>query len=382
MKLPKNRESGQALVMALILLGLGSLLVVPMLSQGFTSLKYHHLIECKTVNSYSADAGVEYALCKLYNNPGGYVDTSLDESFTLNNRTVNVTAEYQGGGIYKITSTASGGGCGSTTITAYVNLSAGAFTFVIAAKDYMSLELVTVDSLPDPNEGNIHSNGNIALGGNVLVKGDASAVGTITGGTVTGMVTAGAPEVAFPGDYSELYKTMAREVGTYIGDVTLTGGTLENPIIFPSATYPYAYIQGNLTISPNSFVRLTSTVYVTGTIAMKPGSLLDGEENILAEQSITIEGGAVRSNRIPVVTSTGTSSSAIYCSGSGANVVMNAVLYAPNGGVVITGKAELYGAVGGKTVDINNATITYAKELQGRQDLPGGELATISYSFD
>ncbi len=103
MKLLKSRESGQTMVMALILLAVGSLMVVPMLNQSFTNLGYHQSIECRTLTSYSADSGVEYVLCKLYNAPGAYTETPLQESFNLNDRTVSVTAEYVGGGIYDIT---------------------------------------------------------------------------------------------------------------------------------------------------------------------------------------------------------------------------------------------------------------------------------------
>ncbi len=380
MKLLKNRESGQALVLALILLALGSLLVVPGLNLSATSLKYHQLIEGKTLESYSADSGLEYVLCKLYNDPGAYTGTPLQESFNLNNRTVSVNATYMGGGIYKITSRATSDNGRSTTIEAYINLSAGAFAYTVAAKTQMTIGNATVNAT-DPNGANIHSNGNISLS-DCSIKGNASATGNISGQScVTGMVSEGVPPIDFPGDYSQLYKVLAQEVGSYTGNVTLTGGSITNPIIFPSASYPYAYIQGNLTFAPNSFVRLASTIYVTGIIAVKPGSRLDGEENILAEQSITIEGGAYVSDRIPVVICTGAGDNAIYCTGSGQNVIINAVVYAPNGGILITGKAKLYGAVGGNTVNINNATITYAKQLQGRQDLPGGELTTIAYSY-
>ncbi len=374
MKLLKSRESGQTVVMALILLAVGSLMVVPMLNQSFTNLGYHQSIECRTLTSYSADAGMQYALTELYNNPGGYTEYTEEDyliaSFDLNGRTVNVTARYETGGTYKITSTASGGGCGSTTIEAYVNLSAGSFAFVVAAKESMTIENATVDA-DEPGGANIHSNGDIDLvGSNVLVDGDASAVGTISGqDKVTGMVTCPSPPIQFPGDYSELYKTMAQEGDIYNEDVTLDGGTLEDPIEFGPA-----YIEGNLTIAPNSFVELTGTVYVTGIIAVKPGTYLEGEENILAEQSITIEGGEYVSDRIPVVISTGGD---ILCTKN----IINAVVYAPNGNVLVTGNTHLYGAVGGNTVDVINAAITYAAELTGRQDLPGGELSTISYIY-
>jgi len=375
-KLLKSRESGQTMVMALILLAVGSLMVVPMLNQSFTNLGYHQSIECRTLTSYSADAGMEYVLCKLYNAPGAYTDPDnpLQESLTLNDRTVNVTAGYEGGGVYKITSVASGGGCGSTTIEAYVNLSAGSFAFTIAAKDYMHIENAMVDA-DEPGGATIHSNGDIVITGSVsktVVDGDASAVDSISIGnpdSLTGIVTCPSPPVQFPGDYTELYKTMAQEGDIYTQNVTLDDGTLEDPIEFGPA-----YIEGNLAIAPNSFVELTGTVYVTGIIEVKPGSLLEGEENMLAEQGITIEGGEYLSDRIPVVISTGGD---ILCTKG----IINAVVYAPNGIVTITGDTHLYGAVGGNTVEVINAAITYAAELHGRQDLPGGELSTISYIY-
>ena len=245
------------MVMALILLAVGSLLVVPTLNHLFTNLGYHQSVESKTLESYSADSGVEYTLGKLYNAPGAYTETPLQESFTLNDRTVNVTAEYQGGGTYKITSTATSDNGRSTTIETYVNLSAGSFAFVLAAQDYMELKNITVDSAPDPGQANIHSNGDIVLGSVVSVNGAASAVGTISGweGKVTGTVTFPSPPVQFPGDYSELYKTMAQEGGT-IGSLTITEDRDLGPV----------YIDGDLNVSPNVIVTLTGTVYVTGEI--------------------------------------------------------------------------------------------------------------------
>ncbi|MBA7557337.1 hypothetical protein ES705_50085 [subsurface metagenome] len=62
--------------------------------------------------------------------------------------------------------------------------------------------------------------------------------------------------------------------------------------------------------------------------------------------------------------------------------VVDAVVYAPNGTVDVSGGVSLFGAVGGWEVIVSNATIIYAQELQGRDDLPGGLLYTISYSYD
>ena len=385
MKLSSNRESGQALVLALILLALGSLLIVPGLNLSATSLKYHQSIESETIEGYSADSGVEYALCRLYNHPGGYTGTPLQESYDLNGRTVNVTAEYMGGGIYKITSKATSSSGRSTTIETFVNLSAGAFAYTLSAKTLLTAESGATINATEPFEADIHSNGDITLG-SCIVEGNASAVGTITGweGTVTGDVYPGASPVRFPGDYSELYKILAQEVGSCIGDVMLevSGGygTLTNPILFPGPGYEYGYIDGNLTIWTNTCVKLTSTVYVTGTLTMKPGSLLEGRENLLAEQYVEIVGSAYYSDYIPIIIC---KDSDVVCkAGGGGNKIINAVAYAPNGTVTIQANAELYGAVGGNIVSVgSNSIVTYAEQLHGRQDLPGGELSTIAYSY-
>jgi len=106
MKSLRSGEAGQALVMALILLALGAAVMVPTLNLAFTSIKYHELIEGKTLESYSADSGVKYALCMLNNNPNTYHDDPLVLDFTINDRALNVIAEYVTIGLYKISSTA------------------------------------------------------------------------------------------------------------------------------------------------------------------------------------------------------------------------------------------------------------------------------------
>ena len=379
MKLLKNKESGQVLIMALILLAAGSCLVIPLLKQSFTNVEYHQSIECRTLNNYTADSGVEYVLCKLYGNPGIYTDPEnpLHEIRTLNNRTLDVTAEYLGNGLFLVTSTASGGGCGSTTITAHINLGAGAFAYVIAAKnDIRLVGNVTIDSDdPDPETGHgdiccgdeSTANGNIDLGGaTVLVNGSASAVGTITGeGVVTVQpLNEGASPILFPGDYSGLYETMAKVGGT-------SGGLVinENRVLGP------VYIAGNLTVEANTIVTLEGTVYVTGMITVNKGGRFEGQHNVVAVGDIIINGGEIGAANIPLFTS-------VWGSITLEGAVVHAVVYAPNGTVTVSGGVSLFGAVGGWEVIVSNATITYAQELQYREDLPGGLLYTISYSYD
>lgn len=377
MKLLKNKESGQVLIMALILLAAGSLLVIPLLKQSFTNVEYHQSIECRTLTNYTADSGVEYVLAKLYGNPGVYTEIPLQwngtRNGTLNDRTLDVSADYQGNGIFLVTSTASGGGC-STTITAYINLGAGSFAYAIAAKNLIRLENMTVNS-DLAGHGDIRSTEHIDLrGGNVTVNGSASAH-TITIETppeearVTNGVYRDASPIMFPGDYSGLYESLAKEGGTWpetgTGVWQRSGGTHSlGPL----------YINGDLIIDANTIVILGGTVYVTGNIEVH-NARFEGEENVVAGGTITISGGAIGSENLPLFTSV---DGDIILEGT----EVHAVVYAPEGTVWVSGGVSLFGAVGGSTVEVSNATIIYAQSLQGRDDLPGGLLYTISYSYD
>ena len=373
MKLTKNSESGQALVLVLILLALGTLLVAPGLNLTSTSARYHQLIENKTLESYSADSGMEYALCKLYNAPGVYTDpeTPLDETFSLNGRTVHIVSEYLGGGVYQLTSTATSTDGRSTTIEATVNLGAGSFSYVVGAEDFMKVEKATVDSYPVPHQLSIHCNGNMELlGSNTWIYGDASAVGTIYQNPsdpprVIGLVTEGSSRVTFPGDYSLLYKEMAQEGGNYTGYYEVSTGQQKElgPL----------YIDGNLSIKPSANVTLTGTVYVTGTLTIE-NAHLSGRESVCVAGNVTINNGSYASiDNIPIIIS-------VFGDISLDQARVDVVVYAPNGIVTCNG-LDLYGAVAGKEIWISNADIFYASQLTGREDLPGGELKTVSYSY-
>ena len=372
-----KQQRGQAFILVLILLAVGGLVIVPVLDYTTTGLRSQQISEDTMLEAYAADSGVQDALCELNNNLGAYTGTPFEKSFTINDRIVTVTATYVGGGIYKITSTATSANGGSTTIECDAILGVASVDFAVATKEKMELDNTTVDSFPDPGGGNIHSNANIILTG-CSVNGTASANGTITGQeqVVTGNVWEYSPEIAFPDDYSELYMAMAQDGGTHPGNMVIDEDQPLGPL----------YISGNLTIE-NSTVILKGTVYVTGDIRVE-GSNLDGNENIVAEGDIWIEQGAVRSAIIPIILCIKVDGR-IYSEGRPEGpTIVDGVLYAPYGEVMLAQEGvhlygvHLYGAVYGKTVDIQGSTITFARELlQGRQGVPGSKLGIISYSY-
>jgi len=113
---PGKNESGQgALAMVLLLLMLGAVILTPLLVFMQTGVKAGQVYESKLQEFYAADSGVEAAIYNIsQNNTAPSVDPYL-----LNDRDVNVTIEDEGGGIYKINSTATSGTGGNTTIECY-----------------------------------------------------------------------------------------------------------------------------------------------------------------------------------------------------------------------------------------------------------------------
>lgn len=113
-------ERGRILAWTLVVLGVGTLLIPPLLARVSASL-----IACRTSEEglreqYAADSGVEYALFQLQNGV-----TTGQHSYTLNKKAVDVTWGEYIAGTYKITSVATSHSDGSsTTIESYVSLEA------------------------------------------------------------------------------------------------------------------------------------------------------------------------------------------------------------------------------------------------------------------
>lgn len=103
MKLLSNKgESGQALILALILLLIGSLMLPPLLALASTGLKTSQVYEQKTDELFAADTGVEDALWKIikhdeslddlvYGDPYSYPLGTEEEPAQVNGLPVNVT---------------------------------------------------------------------------------------------------------------------------------------------------------------------------------------------------------------------------------------------------------------------------------------------------
>jgi len=125
-------EKGRTMILALILLLVGGLIMAPLLAYMSTGLIAGEVYERSTAELYAADAGVEDALWQLKQTdpdipttPGQSLNYTLNSA--VNNKTIEVTIDMisgtSGGGLYKITSTATSAGGSNTTIESYISTS-------------------------------------------------------------------------------------------------------------------------------------------------------------------------------------------------------------------------------------------------------------------
>ena len=113
-------ENGRILVWALVILGLGALLLPVLLARVNTNLLASRAIEEGLKEQYSADSGVEYAMLQIQE---GITTSQNPYTYTINNKGVEVTWGEYITETYKITSTATSQIDGSsTTIESYITL--------------------------------------------------------------------------------------------------------------------------------------------------------------------------------------------------------------------------------------------------------------------
>ena len=371
-------ERGRILVWALVILGIGALLLPVFLSHASTNLFATRAIEKGLKEQYAADAGVEKALWYMQN--GGELPEGEEilappilQDFAVNNRTVSVRIEKEAEEVYKITSTATSADGSSTKVVSHVK-----FVIIIPSVfDHAAVALGSDErecdidlggsfetgSSIEVRGGDIYANGNICLSGSAEVDGDAAATGTISCPTedcdeILGEKVENAPTISAPDLDITALLTEAEAGGMYIGDWSTNHSTTLGPL----------HITGNLSIEGNATVTLEGTVYVDGIITMQGTSEILGGYTIVAEGDITLRGnGKIDPANFPYVISTGGN---ITITG---NNYTSAVVYAPNGDVTLTGNAMLYGAAVGKSVTgTGNGEIDYPSGLTEIRGLSGG----------
>jgi hypothetical protein len=360
--LMKNQSGQAVLVNTLILVAVGALVMTPLLRFMVTGVKSGQTHEEMTLGLYGADAGVEDALWQMQYDEsfelpaeGGDVPWQLPKP--IDDRTVDVDVSNEGGGIYKITSTATSIDGGSTTIESYVEITAGGNLLVF--------------------DGALTSKGDISLGKDSRVIGDIYYGGTFTYGS--GFVHIDGEEIQCgPDDFPSQEDDEA--FAQKLKDEALEGGTSPSLTIDSDTELGPAYINGDLYISADIALNLTGTVYVEGSITAKMDYTVTGEGSIVAVGDIYMS----------KLADYGTEGNSVIMSVAGditfkKEAIVEALIYAPNGTIAFDKTATIIGAVVGANIQADKqGFFTYvprASEWEFPGSDPGG-LQVKSYTIN
>ena len=223
--------------------------------------------------------------------------------------------------------------------------------------------------------GNVYSNGNITGDSNSEIRGDASAVGTISSPrpTVTGVRTQGVAIQDLPQVDIAYWKARANiNNNPFVGNLEYENG--------PSTLGPRK-IEGNLTLDSNASLTLTGPVHITGNFRMDSNSDLFLSEALSASTTVIVVSGNITFSSNAEVHSTQASPKGYILllseSTRGTAIDINSnnpidgAVYAQNGTVVIGSSAGVTSIAGRRIRLDSNATITYNFGLRSA-DFTGG----------
>lgn len=128
------------------------------------------------------------------------------------------------------------------------------------------------------------------------------------------------------------------------------------------------YIGGNLIVSSQTSLILGGTVYVEGNINVSGQADWIGSETIIAGGTISLSGQSqLLLDDIPIIVSLA-GGQAVIISGQSWT---SAIVYAPNGSILLSGQSMIYGSAVGKSITgEGQSTIKYPLDLTTREDLP------------
>lgn len=285
-------EKGKVLVLVLVALVVGGLVLTPLLGLASTGLVSGEVCERKTAELYAADAGVEDAMWKIMNpDASGLGHGECGETtwsytypeegeppFEVNGKTVVVTIDYLGEGVFKITSTASRDDS-DTAVVSYVH---GVYEEAGIEYDYGAFDGETMDEVSGDTvvygEGDLTINGNIQDSATVYVEGELDVGGNIEGDSV---------EVYVKGDL-----TMSGFGNIEDTAIVCVGGDLY--IGHCSEDGVEVYVEGNLIgVGSNNGIENNAKVCVEGDITVDK---IEGGPTVCAGGTLTvgeIEGGNI-----------------------------------------------------------------------------------------
>jgi len=303
-----RNESGQVLPLALVLLFLGALVIVPSLSLMSTSLTANTEVDDSSLELYAADAGVEDVLWNINYNQENFAlpedgqQTELPAPLEVNGKAVDVVLSKQAGEPYLITSTAIGVDGHNTTVESYINAQKDLtwfFNSAITGKSSVVLKPGTTvtGEVVYGEAGGIDNKGTIIDDGGDSDN-QAEYNPNLQGNWPSAEYLTGFYADQLGDDATELSSGYTINVGNHpasnqlsiwnggavhaLGNLYIQGtgwGRLDGML----------FVEGNLTVGQTGNTTLNlnyQTIFVKGTIDVKPGSTITGSGCIIAVGNI------------------------------------------------------------------------------------------------
>lgn len=389
-------QSGQAALILVVFIMIFSL-IMTFGTMGVTlvHVKVARNVSPSVQSYYAAEAGVEDALLRIAK--GKQFTNSY--SLTVGGSTTGVTISPQVGGVYTVRGDGANQSRNRSVEVTFATSSEidGSFIYGVQVGDgglTMSNNSKVVGNVYSNStisgSGTITESATVAGNGNKIdgIKVNANArvyscedstiTGTltyVTGGTIT-RCTAGSivnggpaeiPDMPFPITQAmiDTWKGQAEDGTIYNGNQVITSNTTLGP----------AKINGNLTISNNVTLTMTGTIWVTGTFTPSNNvtvKLASGYGNtsgvFIADGKITVSNnvqlkGSGSTGSYLLVVGNGTSVNQSNPAMDISNNATGAILFAPNGMMVIQNNAALLEATAYKLHLNNNAEVTYQQGL-------------------
>jgi Tfp pilus assembly protein PilX len=250
-----NRQEGFAMLMALILLLVGSLLIAPTLSYMTTGVRFTTVQNKNMHEYYSAEAGFEDAYWEIVTNDLEIAEgaTYTIPSFILNDKTIDVSITNEGFSTHKVTSVATSSDGSTTTVESYLV--------------YLSFYENAITS-----NGSVNIQPGSTVDGNVMYDGLLDNKGTITGNDFEATL----PSWPTAQDLADKYFDDVDFDDDGTADCEYLDATLDVKD-YPTATGPDIgplYRDGDLQIkytgnTQNFTSKLGGTVYVAGDLDFK-----------------------------------------------------------------------------------------------------------------
>jgi len=307
MKSMARNQEGQTIPLVLVIMVVGAAIIAALFLYLNASLLLIGKNQQNIDSYYAADSGIDYALNQFRDvvlNPG-FSGIEQFNPYALNDNSVDVTIEDEGGSMYKITSTATSA-TGSATVESYIRFHDYAFFF----------------------DGAITSNSDITIQPGSTVTGNVTYTGTLS-----------APEGAIDGETFpmiaiEPWPTIDYFSGFYLDDVEdlVHFGDDSIDVKYTDSIGPL-YRDGYLDIVSSeaaAWAQLNGTVYVAGeTNILKIGTTKQDFTLDLNGQTIYVEGSIGKLDENGEVVEQGVGGKCTL-TGSGCIIARGDIVFMPN----------------------------------------------------